>query len=205
MLSCPGGAGQPRVGEQLPGRSARLCGCGQRAASPGVLHRSGLTLAPALPVKGSHLLVTLHNFSCGRNLSVCPIPPSLLGKIGSAHPRVIANFQEFIINSDVTQERCDQEGETLWSANTTLRCCKPSLRPSGLTVAVGDRGQELWGNHQGLGIPRDNFALCHVRRGSTAVQCHGMGGGDAWLVAKDMACCACREKCGLCLKIEARR
>lgn len=46
--------------------------CPQRGASPGVLYRSRLILALVLPVKGSHLLVMLHNFSWLRNLHIHP-------------------------------------------------------------------------------------------------------------------------------------
>lgn len=65
-ISFPSGVGRPWVGVQLLEQS----GC--VGASPGVLCSSRLMLAPALPVKGSHLLVMLHNFSWLRNLCIHP-------------------------------------------------------------------------------------------------------------------------------------
>lgn len=59
-------------------------GCPQRGASPGVFYRSRLMLALDLPVKGSHLLVMLHNFSCLRNLDVHPSVSK--GKVRLARP-----------------------------------------------------------------------------------------------------------------------
>lgn len=108
---------------------------------------------------------------------------------------------------DLTQERCNWVGEMLRSANINLHCCKESLWPSGLTVAVGDsRGlaEALGMNHQGLSVPRDDFALCHVC-GSIRVQRCGMGDGDAQLVAEDMAMLCLQGKAWIVLENKGRR
>lgn len=81
---------------------------------------------------------------------------------------------------DLTQERCNHVGEMLWSENVNLYCCKMSLRPSALIVALGDSGglaRAPGVAQHGLSIPRDDFALCCVGLGrwkyTCAVLCDG--------------------------------
>lgn len=76
-LSCSTGSASS-VGVQLPEQS----GCG--GASSGVLYPSRVMLAPALLVKGSHLSVMLHNFSCLRNLHIHPSVFAGQSRIGTS-------------------------------------------------------------------------------------------------------------------------
>lgn len=76
---------RPALGRGAAPGADGECGCPRWGVRPGVLYRSRLMLSPVLPVKGSHLLVMLHNFSCPRNLH---IHPSLRGQsqVGTSLP-----------------------------------------------------------------------------------------------------------------------